>query len=80
MKKFIVLHNIGKDITWYVAEVRYNDETYPANDWVLGTTDSQERKRALKFTNRHKAEEVAKILSSQVDEMGGSFDYYVKGL
>ena len=82
MAKYILVHAIGKamgtEIKWYVNEVNYNDETYPESDWVLGSVLSQERNKAMKFTNKRKAEEVARILSSQVDECGCSPQYHIE--
>ena len=75
---FIIAHNVGKDIIWYTSEVYYQDETCPENYWVLGMVCSQQKEKALRFTNKNKAEQVAKILSDQEDEYGYKAKFYVK--
>lgn len=75
--KYIIVHDVNKDIKWYVTKIEYLSEAYSQSNWVLGSTLCQERVNALLFTNKEKAVKVAEILSGQIDEYGDGGNYYV---
>lgn len=77
MTKYIIVHDVNKDIKWYVTKIEYLSEAYSQSNWVLGSTLCQERVNALLFTNKEKAVKVAEILSGQIDEYGDCGNYYV---
>lgn len=63
-----------KENKWYVAELKFYN--FPDCDWVLGSAETHIKSQAMAMCKR-KAENVAKILSAQVDDEGFSADYKV---
>jgi hypothetical protein len=74
--EYILIEEIGFDkIKWYVVE--YELYNHPDSDWILGETLSQDKKIAMRFINKLKAERVARIINEQVDECGYSSNFRV---
>ena len=74
-ERFFVIDLIGKDIVWFVTDIRI----YPHEecDWLLGSASCQDISRAMIFKNEKRAERIANILSDQYDEFGYSGNYDV---
>jgi len=67
-----------------VSDIRYESfcdiEKHSGSDWVLQSTEAQNKERAKIFFNKNKALKIAKILSEQIDEEGYSGNYEIEEL
>lgn len=70
----ILVDTKSVNYAWYVCAIRYYEA--PTSDWVLGCTQSQKKKDAMKFCEK-KAKKIAEILNNQEDEEGFSAQWEV---